>query len=151
VLRTGSQVNVKLGANRYSYRVGLMRTLRWARLRRAYGESTKPSAGLEAALAVARPGRTCSEVASAFYRTIQKNGYRKDSRCGYSIGINWLESTASLKEGDTTKLQPNMTYHRMLGNWIEEEFGYVNSETLRVTESAPEVMTGTPRTLFELD
>lgn len=34
-----------------------------------------------------------------------------------------------------TELKPNMTFHLMLGNWIDEDFGYVISETFRVMES----------------
>lgn len=65
-------------------------------------------------------------------------------------GLNWAENTASLKLGDPTVLKPDMTFHLMLGNWIDEDFGYVISETFRVTESGAEVLTGSPRELFEL-
>ncbi|WP_352643596.1 M24 family metallopeptidase [Mesorhizobium sp. M0520] len=85
-------------------------------------------AGLEAALNTVRPGATCSEVAGAFYNTIEKLGFKKDTRCGYSIGINWTESNASFNDADKTELKPNMAFHLMLGNWIEEDFGYVISD-----------------------
>lgn len=49
-----------------------------------------------------------------------------------------------------TELKPNMTFHLILGNWIDEDFGYVLSETFRVTESNVEVLTSAPRKLFEL-
>ena len=77
-------------------------------------------------------------------------GFKKESRCGYAIGIDWLEPTASLKDGDMTELKPNMTFHLMLGNWIDEDFGYVISETIRVSDSGVEVLTSAPRKLFEL-
>ncbi|MER8480861.1 M24 family metallopeptidase [Mesorhizobium sp. M1163] len=105
---------------------------------------------MEAALDTVRPGATCSDVANAFYRSIEKSGFQKDSRCGYAIGIDWSEPTASLKDGDKTVLRPNMTFHLMLGNWIEEDFGYVISETFCVTDSGCEVLTKSPRQLFEL-
>jgi hypothetical protein len=38
----------------------------------------------------------------------------------------------------------------MLGNWLEEDFGYVISETFRITDGAVEVLTRAPRKLFEL-
>lgn len=95
-------------------------------------------AGLEAALAAVKPGATCGDVAVAFNTTLRKDGFEKKSRCGYAIGIDWTEPTASLKEDDTIVLKPNMTFHLMLGNWIDEDFGYVISETFRVTETGAE-------------
>jgi Xaa-Pro aminopeptidase len=105
---------------------------------------------MEAALGTVRPGATCNDVASAFYRTLEKHGFKKDSRCGYAIGIEWLEPTASLQVGDMTELKPNMTFHLMLGNWIDEDFGYVISDTFRVTESGAETLTRAPRRIFEI-
>jgi Xaa-Pro dipeptidase/ectoine hydrolase len=49
-----------------------------------------------------------------------------------------------------TQLQTNMTFHLMLGNWVDEDFGYVISETFRVTPSGGEALTTAPRKLFEL-
>src|SRR5206468_6634361 len=67
--------------------------------------------------------QTCAlPISNAFYLTIEKLGFKKESRCGYAMGIDWMEPTASLKEGDMTELKPNMTFHLMLGNWIEEDF-----------------------------
>lgn len=151
VLRPGSQVNIELSGNRYGYVAAIMRTFSIGaasdRLRRLHEAEV---AGLEFALETARPGRTCGDIATAFYRTIEKMGFKKDSRCGYAIGIDWVEPTASLQVGDMTELKPNMTFHLMLGNWVDEDFGYVISETLRVTESSAEVLTRAPRKLFEL-
>ncbi|NOJ50828.1 M24 family metallopeptidase [Bradyrhizobium archetypum] len=151
VFREGSQINLELGGIRHGYAAGLMRTFSIGapsdRLRRLHDAEV---AGMEAALNVVQPGATCSDVANAFYRMIEKQGFKKESRCGYAIGIDWLEPTASLKDGDMTELKPNMTFHLMLGNWIDEDFGYVISETFRVTESGAEVLTSAPRNLFEL-
>lgn len=151
VFRDGSQINVELSGIRYNYVAAIMRTLIIGapseRLRRVHEAQM---AGLEAALETVRPGRTCSDIANAFYRTIEKMGVKKVSRCGYSIGIDWVEKTASLADGDMTELKPNMTFHLMLGNWIDEDFGYVISETFRVTDSGVEVLTNVPRKLFEL-
>lgn len=151
VLRSGSQVNLELSGKRHRYAAPIMRTFSIGpasdRLRKVHDAEL---AGLEAALDIVEPGRTCGDVADAFYRTIGAYGLSKESRCGYSVGINWLEPTASLKSGDPTVLQPNMTFHMMLGNWIEEDFGYVISETFRVTESGAETLTKSPRELREL-
>ncbi len=43
-----------------------------------------------------------------------------------------------------------MTFHLMLGNWLEEDFGYVISETFRVTTSGGEALGRAPRLLFEV-
>jgi len=151
VFRDGSQINLELGGKRHGYCVAMMRTFSIGkpsdRLRLIHEAEV---AGMEVALSQVRPGSTCSDVANAFYRTLEKQGFRKESRCGYSIGINWLEGTASLRDGDMTELKPNMTFHLMLGNWIDEEFGYVIGETFRVTDSGGEVLTRTPRKLFEV-
>ncbi|MCK1481386.1 M24 family metallopeptidase [Bradyrhizobium sp. 193] len=151
VFRDGSQINLELGGVRHGYVAAIMRTFSIGtpsgRLRRLHDAEV---AGLEVALNTVRPGATCSDVANAFYRTIEKQGFEKDSRCGYAIGIDWGEPSASLKDGDMTELKPNMTFHLMLGNWIDEDFGYVVSETFRVTSSGVEVLTSAPRKLFEL-
>ncbi|WP_128931987.1 M24 family metallopeptidase [Bradyrhizobium zhanjiangense] len=149
--RDGSQINLEWGGVRYGYTAAIMRTFIIGapsdRLRRIHEAEV---AGLEAALNTVRPGATCGDIASAFNRTMAKMGFKKESRCGYPIGIDWTEPTASLKEGDITELKPNMTFHLMLGNWVDEDFGYVISETFRVTESGVEVLTNTPRKIFEI-
>ncbi|RUV01906.1 MAG: aminopeptidase P family protein [Mesorhizobium sp.] len=151
VFRKGSQVNLEIGGVRHGYCAGLMRTYSIGapsdRLRRVHEIQV---AGLEAALETVRPGATCSDVATAFHRSIGKQGLRSDTRCGYAHGIGWIEPTASLKSDDMTELKPNMTFHLMLGNWIDEDFGYVISETFRVTDSGVEVLTTVPRKIFEI-
>lgn len=151
VFHDGSQVNLEVGGVRHGYTAALMRTYIVGkpsdRLRRLHEAEV---AGLEAALNTVRPGATCSDVANAFYRTFEKQGFKKESRCGYAIGIDWTELTASLRDGDMTVLKPNMTFHLMLGNWLEEDFGYAISETFRVTDKGIEVLTTVPRKLFEL-
>lgn len=151
IIREGSQVNIELGGVRHGYVAAIMRTFSVGppseRLRRVHEAEL---AGLEAALSTVRPGATCSDVANAFYRTIEKHGVKKNTRCGYAIGVDWTEPTASLQDGEMTELKPNMTFHLMLGNWIDEDFGYALSETFRVTESGAEVLTRAPRKLFEL-
>lgn len=151
VLRDGSQVNIELSGNRHGYIAAIMRTFSIGpasdRLRRLHEAEL---AGLEAGLGAVRPGRTCGDISRVFYHTIEKMGFKKESRCGYAIGIDWVELTASLQNSDTTELQPNMTFHLMLGNWVDEDFGYVISETFRVTETGAEALTKAPRRLFEL-
>ena len=82
---------------------------------------------------------------------IARAGYEKRSRIGYSIGLNyppdWAEQTASMRPGDTTVLEPNMCFHLMLGMWMED-WGYELSETIRITEAEPELLTEFPQQLF---
>ncbi|MDX8480125.1 Xaa-Pro peptidase family protein [Mesorhizobium sp. VK24D] len=151
VFRNGSQINLEFSGVRHGYVSGLMRTFSIGqpsdRLCRVHEGEV---AGLEAALAAVKPGATCGDVATAFNKTLKKHGFEKETRCGYAIGIDWLEPTASLKEDDRTVLEPNMTFHLMLGNWIDEDFGYVISETFRVTESGAETFSRLPREIFQL-
>lgn len=150
--RRGTSVNPEIGAFRYRYAGAMMRTISIGsppdRLVRLHDATV---AGMEAALAAAKPGATCGDIASAFGATTAKHGFHKDSRCGYPIGIDWLEPSASLRVGDTTVLKPNMTFHLMLGMWMEHDFGLVLSETFRISETGSESFAKTPRTLFVVD
>jgi ectoine hydrolase len=107
--------------------------------------------GLNAALDVVKPGITCEEVEAAWRTTIERRGYVKDSRIGYSMGLNyppdWGEHTASLRKGDLTILEPNMTFHMIPGIWLDK-YGIEVSESFRVTENGCEVLANFPRTLF---
>lgn len=151
VFRQGSQINLEFGGVRHGYVSALMRTFSIGkpsdRLRQVHEAEV---AGLEAALTAVKPGATCGSVATAFNTTVRKHGLEKESRCGYAIGIDWTEPTASLREDDLTILRPNMTFHLMLGNWIDEDFGYVISETFRVTETGAETFSKLPRDIFEV-
>lgn len=151
VFQQGSQINLEFSGVRHGYTSPLMRTMSIGkpsdRIRRLHEGEV---AGLETALAAAKTGKTCSDVAVAFNTTLKKHGFDKESRCGYAVGIDWTEPTASLKEGDMTVLKPNMTFHLMLGNWIDEDVGYVISETFRVTDAGGEPFTKVPRQLFQI-
>ena len=115
-------------------------------------EATKE--GMTAALATVKPGALCLDVERAWRDTITRFGLSKPSRIGYSIGVNyppnWADHTASLRENDTTVLEPNMTFHLMLGMWMEG-WGFELSETFRVTDSGNEVFADFPRQLFVKD
>jgi Xaa-Pro aminopeptidase len=91
---------------------------------------------------------------AVFHRTIESLGVGKETRCGYPIGIDWVGPTARLQAGDATELRPTMSFHLMLGlmlgNWVDEDFGDVLSETFRVTETGAEVPIKPPRKIFEL-
>ncbi len=107
--------------------------------------------GIAAALEAVKPGAACEEVEAAWRRVISRSGIKKESRIGYSIGIgyppDWGERTISLRAGDRTVLQPNMTIHLMPGIWMED-WGISISETFRVTETGAETLANVPRKLF---
>src|SRR5947208_1191553 len=107
--------------------------------------------GMAAALATVKPGALCQDVELAWRQTINRAGFSKPSRIGYSIGLNyppnWADHTASLRENDTTVMEPNMTFHLMLGMWMEG-WGFELSDTFRVTETGHEVLADFPRQLF---
>jgi len=115
------------------------------------GLSNAAIEGIEAALSVVKPGVTCGEVEMAWRKVLKKHGFVKDSRIGYSTGLNyppdWGEHTASLRQDDQTVLQPNMVFHMIPGIWLEH-IGIEISETFRVTENGCEVLADVERKLF---
>ena len=110
--------------------------------------------GMAAGLDAARAGNTCEEFAGAFYSVLAKYGIHKDGRTGYPIGVSyppdWGERTMSLRPGDRTVLQPGMTFHFMTGLW-SDEMGLEITESIAITEGAPELLASVPRKLFVKD
>ncbi|MEQ9326791.1 MAG: M24 family metallopeptidase [Rhodospirillales bacterium] len=110
--------------------------------------------GLTAALDAVKPGMTCEEVEAAWRAAIAKSGLVKESRLGYSIGLNyppdWGEKTASLRPGDRTILEPGMCFHMIPGIWLDD-WGVEISEAFRVTETGAETFCNFPRKLFVTD
>lgn len=106
--------------------------------------------GLNAALETVKPGVTCEEVEAAWRKTIAKYGIEKESRIGYSTGLayqpDWGEHTASLRPGDKTIMEPNMTFHCIPGMYFDD-YGVSISQCFRVTETGHEKMSDFP---FEL-
>lgn len=96
--------------------------------------------GLDAGLNAARPGNSCGQVAEAFFGVLRKYGIEKDSRTGYPVGISyppdWGERTMSLRQGDTSILAENMTFHFMPAIWTDE-WGFETSETIRIRAGQP--------------
>ena len=145
-------VVMELGSARRHYNVPVTRTLH---LGPPPDKMTKLAEviieGGDLALEIAKPGVTCEEVEAVFQRVIQRNGYEKNSRVGYSIGLNyppdWGERTASLRSGDRTVLQEGMCFHFQSGVWLEE-FGAAVSEPFVVTKKGGERLCSVARKLF---
>ena len=143
--------NVELGGCHHRYHAALARTVFLGKPPDKLVELAAVTRdGLGAALDAARSGTRCEAVEEAWRVVIAKAGYEKRSRIGYSIGLNyppdWAEQTASMRPDDTTVLEPNMCFHLMLGMWMED-WGYELSETIRITDGEPELLTAFPQQL----
>ena len=148
----GTATCLELSGCRLHYHCGISRTVWLGRppddMRRL---ETATKEGMDAALGAVRPGALCQDVERAWRETIARHGFSKPSRIGYSIGLNyppnWADHTASLREGDQTVLEPDMTFHLMLGMWMQG-WGFELSDTFRVSEDGAEVLTDFPKQLF---
>jgi Xaa-Pro dipeptidase len=149
-------VNLELAACRHRYHAPLART--------AYLGQNPPDKltrlaehtveGLNLTLDSIKPGMLCEEVEMVWRKHITKVGLEKESRIGYSMGLNyppdWGEHTASLRPGDQTVMVPNMTFHMILGMWMDD-YGFECSESFRVTENGCTTFAEFPRKLFVID
>jgi ectoine hydrolase len=81
---------------------------------------------------------------------LKRQGFEKDSRTGYSIGLSyppdWGERTMSIRRGDTTVLEVNMTLHFMPALYLDYG-GLELSETILITPTGAECLCQTPRKL----
>ncbi|GAB4073039.1 ectoine hydrolase DoeA [Barrientosiimonas marina] len=106
--------------------------------------------GINTTLDAVRPGVTCEELESVWRGVIEQSGIKKESRMGYSVGLNyppdWGEHTASLRPNDRTVLEPNMTFHLIPGIWMDN-MGVEISESFRVTEDGCDILADYPREL----
>ncbi|MHA1566544.1 MAG: ectoine hydrolase DoeA [Alphaproteobacteria bacterium] len=134
------------------YHAPLSRTVFLGQPPPAYLDADKAvQEGLIAGLEAARPGNTCENIAMAFFAVLEKYGINKENRAGYPIGLSyppdWGERTMSLRSGDTTELQPGMTFHFMTGLWMDD-WGMETTESIVITDGAPECLASVPRALF---
>lgn len=114
-------------------------------------------AGLNEGMAFIRPGVTSHEVDQATKAAPRRMGLGQNlfSRRAYAVGIgyppDWGEGrTMSIREGDETVLEANMTFHYSNSIWGEGLNRASFSETIRVTETGCECITNFPRELVVL-
>lgn len=112
---------------------------------------------LETAIAHIRPGITAGEVDQACRASLASKGLSGffHHRAAYGIGIgfppNWSEGHIySIRPGDPTVLQPNMTFH-VIPTLFLDDFGMCFSDSVRVTEDGCETLTNFERRLFALE
>lgn len=148
----GETVNIELAGCYKRYHVPLARTVSIGKPPSQIVNLTNIVVeALNDVLESVKPGMTCGEVDGVWKRNIKKYGIEKEARLGYSVGLNyppdWGEHTASLRSGDLTILQPNMTFHMIPALWFERH-GIEISETIRITEKGCETFTNFPRELI---
>jgi ectoine hydrolase len=106
--------------------------------------------GMEAGLEVAKAGNLCEDIAKAFFSVLKKHGIEKNNRAGYPIGISyppdWGERTMSIRLGDRTPLEQNMTFHFMTGLWMDD-WGFEITESIIIGKDGPECIAKVPRKL----
>jgi Xaa-Pro aminopeptidase len=149
--RSGEPTIIELAGSRKGYHCPLARTVHLGRPPQRFADAAEVVVeGLQAALEAARPGATCAEVEAVWRAVIARHGIVKDSRIGYSIGIgyppDWGEQTASLRPGDGTVLQPNMTFHCIPGIW-QDGWGIEISAPFLVTEHGAQRFSRLPEEL----
>ena len=137
------------------YHAPLCRTIYLGKPPKKFIDAEKAAVeGIEAGLAVAKPGNRCEDVANAFLDTLKKYGIQKTSRCGYPIGLSyppdWGERTMSFRPGDQTELQTGMTFHFMPAIWMDD-WGLEITESILITEHGVETFCTYPRKLFIKD
>ena len=146
--RKGDQTDFEIGAVVHRYTAGLSRTTHVGpppdRLRFVHDAVLE---GWEAAYAAVRPGARCSDVHRAFAKAFAPHGIRKESRIGYSIGLDWGDLCFSLQGDDDTVLEPGFVTHLIVGIW-EPEDAYVFSETIEVGPERGQTLSRVPRELF---
>jgi ectoine hydrolase len=153
---SGQAVNLELAGCRHRYHCPIART--------AFIGNKPPEKllsladitveGLNLTLDGIKPGITGEDVEKIWRQHIAKKGFEKESRIGYSMGLNyppdWGEHTASLRPGDKTILKPNMTFHMILGMWMDN-FGFECSESFRVTQTGAKTFAQFERKLFIIE
>ena len=104
----------------------------------------------QAAIATIRPGIEAQDVAAAANEVYAKRGYETGYRTGRSIGVAYLEAP-ELKTGDTTILQPGMTFAVDGGISIDGVTAGRIGDSVVVTETGCDYITEYPRTLLVTD
>ena len=148
----GEMFYIELGGCRHRYHAPLSRCVYLGEPPERMDTVAKVIAeGLQAVLEAVRPGVVCEELAAVWSAVVARHGIEKESRIGYPVGIGypptWGELTCSLRAGDRTVLEPNMTFHCIPAIWMDS-YGLVISESFVVTETGAQTFATFPRQLF---
>lgn len=154
-LRTGEATFFEISGAHRRYHCPQSRTVFLGKPPQKYIDAeTAVAEATDAALAFAKPGNHCEDVANAFNKTLSKHGFIKDNRCGYAIGLSyppdWGERTMSFRAGDRTVLEPGMTFHFMPALWLDDG-GIEITEPILITQTGHERFCSTPSGLVIKD
>lgn len=152
LFKAGEATILELAGTRRRYHCPMARTVSLGKPPQKLADASAVICdGIAAALEAAKPGATCEDVEQAWRRELAKSGFIKDSRIGYSVGLNyppdWGEHTMSLRAGDRTVIQPNMTFHMIPGLMLDD-CGIEISECFLITETGSECFCDFPRPLI---
>jgi ectoine hydrolase len=150
--RKGEATYLETAGVRHRYHIPMVRAVHLGKAPQKLIDTSKAvNEGIEAALAVVRPGNTCEAVEVAWRKAIARYSIEKESRIGYSIGIgyppDWGEHTVSLRPRHTSVLQENMALHMVCGIWDQDWGGVSFSEPFHVTAKGAELFCKVPREL----
>ena len=153
--KTGEATILELAGVRKRYNCPLTRTVHLGKSPQKFADTEKVVVeGLNNAMSAARPGVTAEEVKAVRSCTIAAHGIEKESRIGYSTGLNyppdWGESTLSLGPGDKTVLQGSMVIHIIPGIWMDD-WGLEISECVQITPDGGQPFCRAPRELTVKD
>jgi ectoine hydrolase len=146
---------LEIAGARRRYHAPLTRTISLGKAPQAAFDVAKVAVeGVTAGLETARPGNTAEQVEAAWQAVLRRNGLKKESRVGYSIGLayppDWGERTVSLRPGDKTELQAGMCFHIQAGLWLND-FGVAISESFVVGDKGGERLCDVARELIVVD
>jgi len=149
---SGEIVLLELSGCKHRYHAPLSRTVMIGKPPRELEDIAKVVIdGLNQTIEFIKPGVTAEEVEQKWRSAIAGSRVVKESRIGYSYGLNyppdWGERTISLRPGDKTVFQPGMTLHVMPGIWLDQ-FGFECSEPILVTPTGCEPFVKFDRRLF---
>ena len=150
VIREGSIVMIDDGCTVEGYQSDITRTFVLGKASEQLGDKMRKVFEIvhraqATALATARPGVDCSAVDAAARKVITDAGYGPDykyftHRLGHGMGMDGHE-WPYLVRGNTTKLQPNMTFSDEPGIYIPGEFGIRLEDDMHITENGAELFT----------
>ena len=151
-LARGEMFYIEMGGARHRYQTPLSRCVYigtpTAEMQRLAGVIAE---GLEAVLDKVKPGIVLEELEAVWKSVIARHGVEKDSRIGYPVGIGypptWGELTCSIRAGDRTVMEENMTFHCIPALWLND-YGLVISESFVVTPLGAKTFAKLPRRLF---
>ncbi|HKQ95084.1 MAG TPA: M24 family metallopeptidase [Aestuariivirgaceae bacterium] len=154
-LPRNSMVMVEIAGVRRRYHAPLTRTMYLGRPPVEILDLAKVAVeGVDAGLELARPGNTAEQVEAAWQTVLRRNGLKKESRVGYSVGLayppDWGERTVSLRPGDRTELRTGMCFHIQAGLWFQD-YGVAISESFVVTDGGGERLCDVARRLIAID